>query len=154
MLYHVTHTDFIIRGTTHRVPAYETLSLAQSSPLAQELAHRAGAPLERLTRPIITFVRDDLLLNEEETVELVAEVLRRTPGALGRTTNLVYGNWTQSVERAMYPIRYASGNEWEGDLPTVLWMNTGGHWSPRSFLDFDEDRMLEAYRKGVSYFFL
>lgn len=151
-LYHVTHTDFVIRGTTHRVPAYETLSLASSSPLAQELARRAGAPPERLARPVVTFVRDDLMLSAEETAGIVTDVLHKTGHSLGRTTNLVYGNWTRRVERATRLVRTVTDDgvsEWEGDRPTVLLMNTGGHWSPRSFLDFNESHMLDAYRLGV-----
>lgn len=151
-LYHVTHTDFVIRGTMHRVPAFKTLSLASSAPLSRELARRAGAPIERLGRPIITFVRDDLLLSAEETAGLVAGILRSMLGAKGRSTNIVYGNWTQHVERALRPVRLSGGDEWEGDRPTALWLNTGGHWSPRSFLDFDETNMLEAYRQGVRAF--
>lgn len=130
-----------------------TLSLPPDSPVSHTLLARAGAPLERLQRPVVTFIRDDALLSAQQVAGIVATTRGISlEGALkpGHTTNLYLANWTEKVKEAISPIRMGVNELWNGDNTTIIVVNTGAHWAPGSFFGFDkEEQMISAYHEAV-----
>jgi hypothetical protein len=120
-------------------PDLETLSLLRA----------ANAPLERLTRPVISFVRDDLLISLDATNEIVAHVMDEAD-SLHRITNSVFGNWTEVVTISSLPIHSKElESDWQGDRRNVVVLNTGAHWSPVCFEGLGENEMLRSYTAMV-----
>jgi hypothetical protein len=96
--------------------------LVQPSDYITELPQRAGAPPERLSHPLLRFVRDDLLLTAARFGVLVA---RKTPDQL---SDLVSQDWPGVWRDAVSPIKTDEG-AWEGGSKTVDVLNSGARWA-------------------------
>jgi len=132
------------------------------TPAARVLLRRAGAPTSRLERPIITFVRDDLLLPLQNITALRDEVVKSTSddkgwaGFLERLghpykagedgsdgiQNVVFGDW-RSVHASLV------AKPWPTARDTILLVNTGAHWSPSVFTAIGEGVMKTLYTRMV-----
>lgn len=162
-LVHLDVDQIEIHGTYHTIPVFRSLSLPPDSVKSHALLARAGAPVERLQRPIVTFIRDDALVAAEQLAQIVAaarNISLEEASRPGVVTNTYLANWTARIEADIQPIKLSNfefdgeyGEQlgyWYGNRKTVIVANTGAHWAPGTFAEFtDEERMLSAYRAGV-----
>ncbi|EIN03591.1 hypothetical protein PUNSTDRAFT_147021 [Punctularia strigosozonata HHB-11173 SS5] len=129
--------------------SYAVFLSSSDSSVVLDLLRAANAPLERLSRPVITFVREDLLLTIESASELVGEVMGEVDGQ-HRLNNVVFGNWTDVLAANSLPIRtQGTGRDWSGDRKNVVLLNSGAHWSPGCFHDLGEESLWQTYSAMV-----
>jgi hypothetical protein len=112
--------------------------LVQSSDYVAELLRRAGAPPERLSRPLLRFVRDDLLLSAARFGALAFDA---TPDQL---SDLVSQNWPDVLRDAVNPIETGDA-VWEGKSKTILVLNSGARWAESFYRHMKRDVLSGIY---------
>jgi hypothetical protein len=137
----------------HIVSGSATVHLLPSSD-AERLLAKAGVPEERIERPILTYVRDDMLLPLDRVTKLVARIAEEhDEEARKRISNVVLGEWRSALRRNTEPLVLNGGKVWLGVRDTVLVLNSGTHWSPPCLLGFSREQILEGYRAMVNHSF-
>ncbi|KAH7102507.1 hypothetical protein BKA62DRAFT_699743 [Auriculariales sp. MPI-PUGE-AT-0066] len=142
-----------------------------------ELLAAAGAPAARATRPVLSYIRDDLLLTPREIATLRDDVVRGFDDT-GRpllsaadaeqaweefkerfgedyafdTTKEGADGVTNVVSSGWEPrveALLAPIDDWTGTEKTVVVVNTGAHWSGPCLPEIGEGRMKQLYARMV-----
>jgi len=152
----------------HRAPSVYSVSASPGSPVGESLLALAGpdVPRERLTRPLLSYVRSDVLVDVETLIKYRDEVVKGsdwTPPTDGDyqtdsgLNNIVFGDW-ESYTRELSKV-YRLGRDattgieqtWSGQEKTIIHVNTGAHWSSGTIRGLTEDQVKSIYTKMVDY---
>lgn len=156
-------------------PAYLGVYLLEDDPLASELLKEARVPTSRLTRPILSYVRDDLLTSVAEVARFRNDAVRAIDDDGNRllTDHDVEVAWTEFTSR--FGGQFDTSKEgqdgvtnvvigdwrprvdalldaigdWQGTERTILVINTGAHWSGPCLPEIGEARLKQVYRSMI-----
>jgi hypothetical protein len=136
----------------------KALHLNNSSPLAKTILSVTKTPPARLGRPVLTWIRDDLLLTRDEALEIVAEVSNMDPShpelAAPKIKDVHFGDWASKVEHhALSPLILPNGQKWFGDKNTTVVVSTGSRWTKDHLLGFSPGELTHGFAHGVCPFF-
>jgi hypothetical protein len=144
-------------GTWKTEESYKAIRLSPDSPLGRELlsvgvSGTSSIPEARLNRPLISWIRDDLLIAKNETVEIIMEVANtRDPKmAESKLNGVMFGNWSSRVsQEALAPLKKPDGSAWYGMRNTTIVVSTGPKWNGESLKNFTEPLVTHAFAHGV-----
>lgn len=135
----------------------KALHLHVSSPLAKTLLSATKTSPARLSRPVLTWIRDDLLLTRDEALEIVAEVSNMDPShpelAAPKIKNIHFGDWATRVEhQALSPLILPNGQKWFGNKNTTVVVSSGSRWTKEHLLGFSQGELTHGFAHGVCTF--
>ncbi|EJD38178.1 hypothetical protein AURDEDRAFT_172812 [Auricularia subglabra TFB-10046 SS5] len=155
-------------------PAYLNVFLREDDAHAAELLKLAKVPATRLQRPVLSYIRDDLLMSVGDVARLRDAAVRAvsddgdafaspedvqnawkeftsriddfdsTKEGQDGVTNVVIGGWRPRVDKLLEPI-----GAWAGTEKTILVINTGAHWSGPCLPEIGEARLQRTYKGMV-----
>lgn len=98
----------------------------------------AGVPRSRFSRPVITSYRSDDLITQKELNATFLMAGLEEP--VNMNNHRAMGEWRQGLKN------YSMEESWEGELDTIVFANTGPHWSPAHMWPAKDRVLLKAYQ--------
>jgi hypothetical protein len=125
-----------------------TLYLDSPSPLLNSLNATGSIPLDRLARPILSWIEDITLLTRAQLTDIVAEVGElHVPGAaIALTSTYPDGQWAARVAELVGPI-----GGWRGARNSTVVISTGARWTADLpvFKGYKDHEIIHAFAHGV-----
>ena len=98
----------------------------------------AGVPRSRFSRPIITSYRSDDLITQKELNATLLMAGMEEP--VNMNNHRAMGDWRQGLKNN------SMEESWEGELDTIVFANTGPHWSPAHMFPATDRVLLKGYQ--------
>ncbi|KZW03183.1 hypothetical protein EXIGLDRAFT_725644 [Exidia glandulosa HHB12029] len=156
-------------------PAYLDVFMHEDDPVAADLLAAAHVPKSRLTRPILSYTRDDLLMTVQDIARFRDDAVRliTDDGDPLTTKEDVDAAWKEFTGRFGEGFDTAKEGQdgvtnvviggwrsrvdkmlepigdWRGSEKTILVINTGAHWSGPCLPEIGEARLKRVYQSMV-----
>lgn len=140
------------QGLLNGIPMWRNLTMDADHPLTSKLLADAGVSAERLDFPLVTFLRADHILLEDELSPIISAFTNHHVFSV--LPFIKHYKWfeemTDRLNAARNAVRYEVGVQPER---SVVVFNTGPHWNTGELgPEMTDEELTEAYRRVVSEF--